>query len=265
MKEIIAYSALLFILISFITRYFAINSSIKKNSKLFIELQNLNSCYAALFYQIDAEYNLHMNCNSLQKYRNNNNGEAIMHYICVCVRENETIWTARYDKINNNKNNLKKYLDEYETIKHRYSGKSYQTVKRKTILFSQKQYIKFEEKYCKDKLLKPITSLSIKVKLSYTSPAGRKHYATKWIIEKTYVDEIFIRIKNKKAMEQSIAYQRTMMTTGKRYDVLRRDKFTCQICGRTQNDGAKLEVDHIIPVSKGGKTADHNLQTLCYE
>ena len=48
-----------------------------------------------------------------------------------------------------------------------------------------------------------------------------------------------------------------------RYNVLRRDNFTCQKCGATVQDGVKLEVDHIIPVSKGGKTNMNNLQTLC--
>lgn len=55
------------------------------------------------------------------------------------------------------------------------------------------------------------------------------------------------------------------MTNSKRYDIFKRDNFMCKICGRTANDDAKLEVDHIIPVSKGGKSIDSNLQTLCRE
>ncbi len=44
---------------------------------------------------------------------------------------------------------------------------------------------------------------------------------------------------------------------------MRRDGFKCQICGSTAKDGVKLHVDHIIPVSKGGKTEPKNLRTLC--
>lgn len=48
-----------------------------------------------------------------------------------------------------------------------------------------------------------------------------------------------------------------------RYDVLRRDNFRCVRCGRGKEDGVKLHVDHIVPVSRGGKSVMDNLQTLC--
>ena len=44
-----------------------------------------------------------------------------------------------------------------------------------------------------------------------------------------------------------------------RAEVLLRDSARCRRC-RTP---IRLEVDHIIPVSKGGKTEESNLQTLC--
>ncbi len=37
----------------------------------------------------------------------------------------------------------------------------------------------------------------------------------------------------------------------------------CQICGRSAKDGAILHIDHIIPISKGGRTEIDNLRTLC--
>lgn len=49
-----------------------------------------------------------------------------------------------------------------------------------------------------------------------------------------------------------------------RFRVMRRDGFRCQLCGLGQQDGVKLEVDHKVPVAKGGKTDERNLWTLCH-
>jgi len=52
--------------------------------------------------------------------------------------------------------------------------------------------------------------------------------------------------------------------TGKWWEVLARDKWKCLSCGRTtRENGVLLEVDHIIPRSKGGTDDISNLQTLC--
>lgn len=51
-----------------------------------------------------------------------------------------------------------------------------------------------------------------------------------------------------------------------RTDIFERDNYTCQICGKNKHDdGVKLEIDHIIPVSRGGSDNINNLQTLCFE
>jgi len=53
--------------------------------------------------------------------------------------------------------------------------------------------------------------------------------------------------------------------TSLRYRVLLRDKFRCLACGRSPATDAnvKLEVDHILPWSRGGATRMENLRTLC--
>ena len=49
-----------------------------------------------------------------------------------------------------------------------------------------------------------------------------------------------------------------------RFRVLRRDKFTCQACGRSPSkDNVVLEIDHIKAYSNGGETVIENLQALC--
>ena len=70
-------------------------------------------------------------------------------------------------------------------------------------------------------------------------------------------------LKAKQSYEYRVKSERAKMTDSLRYDVLKRDGFKCQICGASAQDGATLHVDHIIPVSKGGKTEMSNLQTLC--
>jgi len=58
--------------------------------------------------------------------------------------------------------------------------------------------------------------------------------------------------------------RRTSISLKKRIFVLERDNYTCRKCGRKASEG-RLEVDHIIPVSKGGTDELNNLQTLCFE
>ena len=52
---------------------------------------------------------------------------------------------------------------------------------------------------------------------------------------------------------------------GLRHAVFKRDGYRCQECFRGREDGVKLEIDHIIPVAKGGTNEIDNLQTLCME
>ena len=48
-----------------------------------------------------------------------------------------------------------------------------------------------------------------------------------------------------------------------RYEVLKRAKYRCELCGISAEDKA-LEVDHIIPRSLGGEDDLTNFQALCY-
>lgn len=57
--------------------------------------------------------------------------------------------------------------------------------------------------------------------------------------------------------------QRRFMTPELRHQIMERDGYTCQMCGRYMPDGTGIHIDHIIPVSKGGKTVPGNLQVLC--
>lgn len=62
---------------------------------------------------------------------------------------------------------------------------------------------------------------------------------------------------------KSVSYQRANLSPSIRFDIMKRDKFSCQLCGKTMQDGIRLEVDHKMPVSKGGGNHPSNLWTLC--
>ena len=49
----------------------------------------------------------------------------------------------------------------------------------------------------------------------------------------------------------------------KRFEILRRDGFKCTYCGAV-GPTVELEVDHIVPRSKGGNDEDGNLTTSCF-
>ena len=55
--------------------------------------------------------------------------------------------------------------------------------------------------------------------------------------------------------------QRATLSVRKRFLVFKRDGYTCRLC---RTSGGRLEVDHIVPVAKGGSDSLLNLQTLCY-
>ena len=57
--------------------------------------------------------------------------------------------------------------------------------------------------------------------------------------------------------------ERAKVSNELRQEIFERDGYTCVICGSTEKES--LEIDHIKPISKGGKTEPGNLQTLCHD
>jgi len=103
----------------------------------------------------------------------------------------------------------------------------------------------------------PTVKLTLSAKTQYDTYSRDITYGIKDII-KCY--ELALEKEGKMTF---VKRQRAIVSDSLRYDVLRRDNYRCCICGATSKDGVKLEVDHIIPISKGGKSTLDNLQTLC--
>ncbi|MEK6675457.1 MAG: HNH endonuclease [Planctomycetota bacterium] len=61
----------------------------------------------------------------------------------------------------------------------------------------------------------------------------------------------------------SIRTPRESISKTRRFQILKRDNYRCQLCGKSADDAVKLHVDHRLAVAKGGSNEDDNLWTLC--
>lgn len=120
-------------------------------------------------------------------------------------------------------------------------------------------------------LKKPHTDFRIEVSL-YCSQINGRIYDMK---SETYrADDIFALIKrlrnrngtfynDRKVWDAICRVERGKVSNKMRFFVYQRDNYRCRKCGVSQAF-AQLEVDHIVPIAKGGKSTSRNLQTLCH-
>ncbi|QQR86713.1 MAG: HNH endonuclease [Flavobacteriales bacterium] len=66
-----------------------------------------------------------------------------------------------------------------------------------------------------------------------------------------------------RSAESPLKPKRVSISKKLRFEILQRDKFTCQYCNRSKDDGVKLQVDHHIPVAEGGTDDISNLRAAC--
>lgn len=71
------------------------------------------------------------------------------------------------------------------------------------------------------------------------------------------------RFHSKEVWESIERVERAKVSNELRQEIFERDGYTCVNCGSTEKES--LEIDHIKPISKGGKTEPDNLQTLCHD
>lgn len=69
-------------------------------------------------------------------------------------------------------------------------------------------------------------------------------------------------IKSRAKLNQDSSKRSRYIPTSVRVSVLHRDDYKCVFCGCSSQQ-VQLEVDHIMPFSKGGNNDLSNLQTLC--
>ncbi len=100
----------------------------------------------------------------------------------------------------------------------------------------------------------------------YVSAGGNSSQRTTITLNTRTIDALIGSLSQKIRFRKSAAGQRALMTAKLRSYVKMRDNHTCRYCSVSlaAEPHLLLEVDHIVPVSKGGLSTPDNLQTLCW-
>ena len=108
--------------------------------------------------------------------------------------------------------------------------------------------------------------LAVEYRFSYTSDGGLVQKSFPVPMTEETITELINVLESKLTASAFAKEQRTLMTKKLREHILKRDNYTCCNCGNSisKEPNLLLEIDHIIPVSKGGRTEEENLQTLCW-
>lgn len=103
-------------------------------------------------------------------------------------------------------------------------------------------------------------------KFQYVSSGGNSSYEVSIVLDMENLEKLIKYLGDMLRFRNSAKGQRALMTPQLREKIKKRDKNTCQQCGISVRDEPNLliEIDHIIPISKGGTTTEDNLQALCW-
>lgn len=109
--------------------------------------------------------------------------------------------------------------------------------------------------------------LNVEYKFSYTSGGGLARRTFSVPMTEDTIAELINILESKLTANAFTKEQRSLMTKKLRMFIKERDNYTCCQCGNSlkKEPNLLLEIDHIIPVSKGGLTLESNLQTLCWK
>lgn len=100
----------------------------------------------------------------------------------------------------------------------------------------------------------------------YVSAGGNSSQRTTVRLDTPTIDALIENLSQKIRWKKSAAGQRALMTSRLRNFIKQRDNYTCRYCSVSiaAEPNLLLEVDHVVPVSRGGLSTHDNLQTLCW-
>lgn len=128
----------------------------------------------------------------------------------------------------------------------------------------------WEKNLFKKNVLNPKMDYKAVIKLYCSKMSGDTYAYKSQEFKPDEIVEFYARLNNKIRgfyNDRDIWWSLCRVERGKvsnklRFSIYNRDGYRCQCCGKPGTI-AFLEIDHIKPIAKGGKTEYNNLQTLC--
>lgn len=227
----------------------------------------------------DSSYNDASKWNYKKKYANEHKYEP---YVCDCSRsecdkaqKKPFLYVCKYFGITEAEETLEKFeaiLNNFYAVEE---GKtSIQAEKAKILDSIQNDIPLIIRKLSKKKLARKLgfeeidmsTAYFPKYVFRYVSPGGNSSNRCDVVMDIDNLSRFVVYLSERIEFRKSAAGQRALMTSKLRQKIKERDGFACKKCGASveKEPNLLLEIDHIIPVSKGGLTTEDNLQTLCW-
>lgn len=172
---------------------------------------------------------------------------------------------AEIKKLDRNRVEFQRYLRQIEALQFGKFSAPIGTLKEKKLL-------KFDKQLCQRETIQtPDTQFLLTVTLRCSKINGEIYARKSQIFSSEEVVTLVRRLNNKyrtyyrdrEIWDALCRVERGKVSNKLRFEIYARDGYRCRNCGISQRY-AVLEIDHIIPISKGGKSTPDNLQTLCH-
>lgn len=257
----------MYILIAFVA-FFIIFTIFKLRNIKYVNFLLSNSIALKELLEINSKYKFFdcSNYDASHIYDNSifYNNISCQDYLIYQLQFKKYDITKEIRNIDDNKNNYSLYCKEIKAID------SFGNFNAPTEKFNLKHLLYLEKMIFGKNKLYPVIKFDITITL-YCSKINGQIYASKY---QTFSSEqilYFIKKLNNKnenfyndrdVWDSLCRVERGKVSNRMRFSIYKRDGYRCRKCGRSDLFDY-LEIDHIMPIAKGGKTTYNNLQTLC--